>query len=73
MMICVLLLICFSAAGAGSGQMVIVPAKPVKERAPVKAGVATSLDLWVQLCAATDGGGEVASASAAEGMVATVT
>jgi hypothetical protein len=32
----------------------------------------TSLDLWVEFCAAADGGGEVAMASAAEGVAAYV-
>jgi hypothetical protein len=71
-MICVLVLMCFLATGSGSGQMVVVSAKPVGERALVKDAVATSLDPWAHLCAVADGGGEVASASTAEGVAATL-
>jgi hypothetical protein len=52
--------------------MVVTSAKPVEERAQAKAAMAPSLDPWAQFYAAADGGGEVASAFAAEGVEATV-
>jgi hypothetical protein len=72
MMVCVLLLIYFLAAGTGSGQMVVMPAKMVEDRAQAKDEMATSLDSWARFSAAAYGGGEVASISAAEGVAATI-
>jgi hypothetical protein len=51
---------------------VVALTKPAKERAPVKTVVLTSLDPWAQFCVAADGGREIAGASAANGMAATI-
>jgi hypothetical protein len=72
MMICVLLLICFLAAGTGSGQLVVAPVKLAEERAPAKTALVTSLDPLGTILRAADGGREVASASMAEDVAATV-
>jgi hypothetical protein len=47
MMVYVLVLICFSAVEAASGQTVVMPVKSVEEIALAKAAVATLLDPWV--------------------------
>ena len=63
----------FLAVGDGSRKMVVMPTKLVEWRAQMKAAVATLLDPWAQFYAAADEGGEVSSASATEGMAATLT
>jgi hypothetical protein len=61
-------LICFSVAGTESGQLVVASVKLALERALV----VTLLDPWAQFCTAADRGREVAGASAAKRVVATV-
>jgi hypothetical protein len=71
-MICVLVLIYVLAIGTEAGQLVVAPVKPAEGRAPVKTSAVTSLGPWAQFCAEADGGGEVAGASAVEGMAAAI-
>jgi hypothetical protein len=53
---------------------VVAPAKLPASTGGLAKGVAgTSLDPWVEFCAAADGGGEVAVAAAAEGVATSVT
>jgi hypothetical protein len=52
--------------------MVVIPTKPVVDATQVKTAVVTSPDLRARFCAAIDGGGEVAGASVANGVAATV-
>ena len=54
----------FCGIGVEAGQLVVAPSKvPAGPRSPAKGVVATSLDPWVEFCAATDGGGEVVVAA----------
>jgi hypothetical protein len=61
--------------GTETGQLVVAPAKLPADtggRGFVKAVARTSLDPWVQFCAAADGRGEVALAIAGEGVAVAV-
>lgn len=62
------MLICFSVAGTESGQLVVASVKLALERALM----VTSLDPWAQFYTAGDRGREVAGASAAKRVAATV-
>jgi hypothetical protein len=55
--------------GAEAGKLVVAPLKvPAGPGGPAKGVAGTLLDRWVEFCAATDGGGKVALAAAAEGV-----
>ena len=66
------MLICVSTAETEAEQLAVAPAKLAEERALGKTAVVTTLEPWAQFCVSADGDGEVAGASAGEGVAATV-